>query len=91
MAKKKKFHGMGNDYMFRAVLQKSEETLRHLVAALMQMDVSKIKSCRITNPIILGHRIKDKEIILDDIGGIVQADVVLIAVRCIVLLDDRLQ
>ena len=61
----KKFYGMGNDYMFRAVLRESEETLKHLVAALMQMDAKDIRSCMIMNPIVLGQKLGDKESILD--------------------------
>lgn len=65
MAITKRFYGMGNDYMFRAVLQESEEVLKHLIATLMQMDEREIKSCRILNPIILGQRINNKDTILD--------------------------
>ncbi len=65
MEKAKKFYGMSNDYMFRAVLQESEETLKHLVGALMHMDVADIRTCRILNPIILGNRLGSKETIMD--------------------------
>ncbi|MBR6452408.1 MAG: Rpn family recombination-promoting nuclease/putative transposase [Lachnospiraceae bacterium] len=65
MENNKKFYGMSNDYMFRAVLQESEETLKHLVAALMKMDIADIISCRVLNPIILGEQIDEKETIMD--------------------------
>ncbi len=56
---------MGNDYMFRAVLQESEEVLKNLIATLMQMDEEEIRSCRILNPIVLGQQIDKKDTILD--------------------------
>ncbi len=60
-----KFYGMSNDYMFRAVLQESEDTLKHLVGTLMYMKVSDIKECRIINPIILGKKIGAKDTVMD--------------------------
>ncbi len=60
-----KFYGMSNDYMFRAVLQESEDTLKHLVGTLMHMKVSDIKECRIINPIILGKKIGAKDTVMD--------------------------
>lgn len=47
-------YGFTNDYMFRAVLHKNNNVLRHLLAALLEIDVSQIASCEITNPIVLG-------------------------------------
>lgn len=54
-----------NDYMFRAVLQSSETALRGLLAALLKIPEDKIHSCRITNPIILGDTIDEKNCVLD--------------------------
>lgn len=60
-----KFYGMRNDYMFKAVLQESQEVLRNLVAVLMGIDESTITSCEIVNPIELGKSMDAKECILD--------------------------
>ena len=60
-----KFYGMQNDYMFRAVLQKNKEVLKNLVAVLLEIDVSEIKTCEIENPIELGEDVEEKECILD--------------------------
>ena len=61
----KKFYGMRNDYMFRAVLQESEVVLRNLLSVLLGMEESEIVSCRIENPIELGKTIEDKDCVLD--------------------------
>ena len=60
-----KFYGMKNDYMFKAVLQSSDEVLKNLVAALLEIDESVITSCVITNPIELGKSVDAKDCILD--------------------------
>ena len=54
-----------NDYMFRAVLQENEEVLRGLVCSLLNIANEEIKTIDITNPIILGETINDKDVILD--------------------------
>ena len=61
----KKFYGMSNDYMFKAVMQESKEVLINLVAALMRIDEERIVYCEITNPIELGRNIYSKDCILD--------------------------
>lgn len=58
-------YGMTNDYMFRAVFQKSNRSLRHLLSALLDIPYEEILSCEITNPIILGEAIDEKTCILD--------------------------
>ena len=58
-------YNMTNDYMFRAILQKSQNVLESLVCALLHLDPSQIQSITITNPIVLGESIDDKEFILD--------------------------
>ena len=45
-------YGLTNDYMFRAILQRSNNVLKHLLAALLDIEVSQIISCEITNPIV---------------------------------------
>ncbi|MBQ0027409.1 MAG: Rpn family recombination-promoting nuclease/putative transposase [Lachnospiraceae bacterium] len=61
----KKFYGMSNDYMFKAVMQENKAVLINLVAALMRIGEERIVSCEITNPIELGRNISSKDCILD--------------------------
>lgn len=58
-------YNMTNDYMFRAVLQSNNKVLRGLICSLLHLEESEIHSVEITNPIILGEAIDDKEIRLD--------------------------
>ncbi len=58
-------YGMTNDYMFRAVLQSNNKVLRGLICSLFHLAESEVTSVEITNPIILGDSIKDKEFRLD--------------------------
>ena len=64
-----------NDYMFRALLQSDNETLRALIAALLHLDATKI-SAQITNPILLGRALTDKYFVLD-VKVIVNEDILL--------------
>ena len=57
-------YGLTNDYMFRAVFQNSEEALRHLLSALLDIPYEDILSCEIRNPIVLGETIDDKTCVL---------------------------
>lgn len=54
-----------NDYMFRALMQSSNSTLRHLLAALLGISYGEIFSCEILNPIILGEAIDHKTCVMD--------------------------
>lgn len=54
-----------NDYLFRAVLQKSQKALKGLVGALLSLQQEEIEIVEITNPIILGEQIDEKMLILD--------------------------
>ncbi|MBD5521832.1 MAG: Rpn family recombination-promoting nuclease/putative transposase [Lachnospiraceae bacterium] len=58
-------YNMTNDYMFRAVLQSNNKVLRGLVCSLLHLKEREVRSVEITNSIILGESIKDKEIRLD--------------------------
>ena len=58
-------YGMTNDYMFRAVLQSNNKVLRGLICALLHLGEDEIKSVKITNPIILGESVENKEFRLD--------------------------
>lgn len=56
---------MTNDYLFRALLQSDNETLKALLASLLHMQKEEIVSAVVTNPIMLGEAIGDKTFILD--------------------------
>lgn len=58
-------YGMTNDYMFRAVLQSNNKVLKGLICALLHFTEEEIFSVEITNPIILGTAVKNKEFRLD--------------------------
>ena len=48
---------MTNDYLFRALLQSDNETLKALLASVLRMNISDIESAKITNEIPLGSYI----------------------------------
>lgn len=54
-----------NDYMFRAVLQRSKTTLRHLCSSALQIPVEEIFDIVIDNAIELGEAITNKTFIMD--------------------------
>lgn len=54
-----------NDYMFRAVMQKNENVLKHLLCALLRISTEYVEKLEIMNPIILGAEIDSKTCILD--------------------------
>ena len=54
-----------NDYLFRAVLQQNNPALKGLICSLLHLSEEEVVSVEITNPIILGESIKDKEFRLD--------------------------
>ncbi|MBQ9607292.1 MAG: Rpn family recombination-promoting nuclease/putative transposase, partial [Lachnospiraceae bacterium] len=56
---------MTNDYLFRALLQSDNDTLKALLASLLRIDVSDIRSAEVTNPLLLGESIEDKTFIMD--------------------------
>ncbi len=58
-------YNMTNDYMFRAVLQSDNKALRGLICSLLHLAESEVKAVEITNPIILGEAVRDKEFRLD--------------------------
>ena len=54
-----------NDYLFRAVLQNSNTALKGLLCALLHLAPESVTSAQITNPIILGQSIDNKNFYLD--------------------------
>jgi len=60
-----RFYGLTNDYMFKAVMQENKDVLRNLIGALLGINEDDIIECELTNPIILGQSVGDKDCILD--------------------------
>lgn len=58
-------YNMTNDYMFRAVLQSNNKVLRGLICSLLHLSEKAVVSVEITNPVILGEAVTDKEFRLD--------------------------
>ena len=58
-------YGMTNDYMFRAVLQSNKIVLKGLICSLLHLSEDEVISVEITNPIMLGEAIANKEFRLD--------------------------
>ena len=56
---------MTNDYMFRAVLQENNEVLIALICSVLHLPRETVHSAEITNPIILGEHMGEKEVALD--------------------------
>ncbi len=56
---------MTNDYLFRALLQRSNTVLKGLICSLLHLTMEEILSVTIANPIELGKTIDDKTFILD--------------------------
>lgn len=58
-------YSMTNDYLFRAVLQSNNKVLRGLICSLLHLSGQQVISVEITNPVILGEAVTDKEFRLD--------------------------
>jgi predicted transposase/invertase (TIGR01784 family) len=56
---------MSNDYLFRALMQKDERTLKAIVASFLKVTIESISEIEVTNPILLGEDIDSKEYHLD--------------------------
>ena len=56
---------MTNDYLFRAMCQKDNSALKSLICSILHWDKRQVISIDVTNPILLGKAIDDKEFILD--------------------------
>ncbi len=56
---------MTNDYLFKALMQKNKRVLKALICSLLHLKPKEVRSVTVTNPIILGESISDKDIILD--------------------------
>lgn len=49
-----------NDYLFKALLQKNERVLKHLICSLLHLQPDKVKKVEIKNPIVLGESISEE-------------------------------
>lgn len=56
---------MTNDYLFRAVLQSNNKALKGLVCSLLHLAEKEVCSVEISNPVVLGESVKNKEFRLD--------------------------
>ena len=56
---------MTNDYLFRALLQADEKTLKAMVASVLHIRVQDVTEIVVTNPIELGETVDSKELHLD--------------------------
>ena len=58
-------YGLTNDYMFRAVFQKNPLARKGLIASVLHMNPTEIKSVDILNPIEIGEYVEDKDFVFD--------------------------
>lgn len=58
-------YSLTNDYLFRALLQKNNRVLKHLICALLRLQPQEVSTVTIENPIVLGQALDTKTFILD--------------------------
>ena len=58
-------YSLTNDYLFRALLQKNNRVLKHLICALLHLQPHEVDTVTIENPIVLGEALDTKTFILD--------------------------
>ena len=56
---------MTNDYSFRALCQQDSAALQSLICSVLHWEKDQIVSTEVTNPIMLGKAIDDREFVLD--------------------------
>ena len=56
---------MTNDLLFKYLLQKNSNVLKSIICSLLYMDESEVVDTVVTNPILLGEAITDKNVVLD--------------------------
>ena len=54
-----------NDYLFRVVVQRHDRVLRDILCSMLSLKEEDIQSIQITNQIVPGEKIDEKEYILD--------------------------
>ena len=52
-------HSLTNDYMFKALLQKNVNVLKHLTCSLLHLQPDEVESVEIKNPIVLGKALTE--------------------------------
>ena len=52
-------HPLINDYMFKALLQKNENVLKHLICSLLHLRPERVERADLKNPIILGKALTE--------------------------------
>lgn len=58
-------YSLTNDYLFRALLQRNNRVLKHLICALLHLRPEEVNTVTIENPIVLGKALDNKTFILD--------------------------
>lgn len=58
-------YSLTNDYLFRALLQKNNRVLTHLICALLHLQPNEVETVTIENPIVLGEALDSKSFVLD--------------------------
>ena len=52
-------HPLTNDYLFKALLQKNTNVLKHLICSLLHLRPEEVESVEIKNPIVLGEALTE--------------------------------
>ncbi|MDE7224887.1 MAG: Rpn family recombination-promoting nuclease/putative transposase, partial [Acetatifactor sp.] len=52
-------HPLTNDYLFKALLQKNRNVLKHLTCSLLHLHPKEVESVEIKNPIVLGEALTE--------------------------------
>lgn len=58
-------YSLTNDYLFRALLQRNNRVLKHLICSLLHIPPEEVKTATIKNPIVLGETLNNKTFFLD--------------------------
>ncbi len=52
-------HPLTNDYMFKALLQKNKNVLKHLICSMLHLRLEEVESVEVKNPIVLGEAVTE--------------------------------
>ena len=52
-------YSLTNDYMFKALLQKNGNVLKHLICSMLHLRPEEVQSVKVKNPIVLGEALAD--------------------------------
>ena len=58
-------YSLTNDYLFRALLQRNNKVLKHLICVLLHLQPEEVNTVAIENPIVLGEAMDNKTFIMD--------------------------